>query len=109
MAEEHTAPIVQVAFGNGKWWSIPREMSRQIYEKYINGEDAVYTWDWGEGHAGSWMPNGEKTTIDRYKVDFVNRVQTNIDDHTKRSIGIAWVRPQDVVPQYTGELPTTQT
>ena len=26
-AEEHKVPIVEVAFKNGQWWSIPQEMS----------------------------------------------------------------------------------
>ena len=30
-AEEHMkVPIVEVAFGHGKWWSIPQEMFAQI-------------------------------------------------------------------------------
>ena len=105
-AEEHTVPIVEVAFRHGLWWSLPQEMSGEIYEKYINGEDAVYTWDWGEGgRAGSWMPDGEVTRINRYRIDFVNFVQTNMDNQRKRSIRIVWVRSRDVVPQFTGEIP----
>ena len=105
-AEEHTVPIVEVAFRHGLWWSLPQEMFGEIYEKYINGEDAVYTWDWGEGgRAGSWMPDGEVTRINRYRIDFVNFVQTNMDNQRKRSIRIVWVRSRDVVPQFTGEIP----
>ena len=33
-ATEHmTAPIVEVALGYWKWWSIPQEMSALLYEK----------------------------------------------------------------------------
>ena len=46
-ATEHHIPIVEVAFRSGTWWSIPAELSRQLYEKYISGQDAGYTWDWG--------------------------------------------------------------
>ena len=107
-AEEHMkVPIVEVAFGHGKWWSIPQEMSAEIYDKYVNGQDAGYTWDWGEGgRAGSWKPDGDETTINRYVIDFATGVQTNLDNQRKRSIRIIWVRPQDVVPQFTGQLPT---
>ena len=106
-AEEHMkVPIVEVAFRDGKWWSIPQEMSAELYDKYINGEDAGYTWDWGAGgRAGSWMPDGELTSINRYVIDFANGVQTNLDNQRKRSIRIIWVRPRDVVPQLTGEIP----
>ena len=106
MAEEHTVPIVEVAFRHGLWWSLPQETSAEIYEKYINGEDAVYTYDWGEGgRAGSWMPDGHDTSINRYMIDFASGVQTNIDNQRKRSIRLIWIRPEDVVPQFTGEVP----
>ena len=45
---EAMVPIFQVAFRNGMWWSIPADMSQQLYQKYMNNEDAVYTWDWGK-------------------------------------------------------------
>ena len=102
-------PIVKVAYEYDKWWSIPQEMSAQLYDKYVNGQDAVYTWDWGEGgRTGSWKPEGEETHINRYVIDFVTGVQTNLDNQRKRSIRIIWVRRQDVVPQFTGQLPTTE-
>ena len=105
-AEYMTVPIVEVAFPHNKWWSIPQEMSAQLYDKYVNGQDAGYTWDWGEGgRAGSWKPDGELTSINRYVIDFANGVQTNLDNQRKRSIRIIWVRPRDVVPQFTGEIP----
>ena len=109
-ATEHMkVPIVEVAFRDGTWWSIPQEMSAQLYDKYINGEDAGYTWDWGEGgRAGSWKPDGEVTSINRYVIDFATGVQTNTDNQRKRSIRIIWVRPQDVVPQFTGQLSKRQ-
>ena len=69
----------------------------------------MYTYDWGEGgRTGSWSPGGESTHINCYRIDFVARVQTNLDNQRKRSIRIVWVRPQDVTPQHSGQLPTTQ-
>ena len=47
----------------------------------------------------------EVTSINRYVIDFATGVQTNLDNQRKRSIRIIWVRPQDVVPQFTGEVP----
>ena len=106
---EHSVPIVEVAYNDGKWWSIPPAMSAQLYEKHTRNEDAIYTWDWGEnGRTGAWSPDGEDTKISRYKIDFVAGVQTNIDNNRKRSIRIVWVRPQDVTAQFTGQLPTTE-
>ena len=104
-ATEHV-PIVEVAFAHGKWWSIPQDMSAQLYEKYANDEDAGYTWDWGEGgRPGYLAPNGELTSINCYTIDFVNRVQTNLDSQSKRSIRVVWVRPQDVEARFVGKLP----
>ena len=99
-------PIIEVAFKSGHWWSIPQDMSAQLYAKHMQGEDGGYTWDWGEdGRAGSWRPEGFDTSINRYRIDFVSRIQTNIDNGRKRSIRIVWVHPQDLVPQFTGQLP----
>ena len=67
-------PVVEVAFRN-TWWSIPRPMSQELYAKYVAGEDAVYTWDWEETRPGSWVLNGEATSISRYIIDFQTMVQ----------------------------------
>ena len=103
-------PIIEVAFlKNGQWWSIPQKMSAQLYTKHVQGEDASYIWDWGEGgRVGSWRPDGQGTGINRYVIDFVNLIQTNIGNKRKRSIRIVWVRPQDIVPQFTGQLPADE-
>ena len=104
-----TVPIIEVAFKNDTWWSIPQAMSAQLYAKHAQGEDAGYTWDWGEdGRTGSWAPGGEETSINRYIIDFVSCIQTNIDNGRKRSIRVVWVRPQDIVPQFTGQLPANE-
>ena len=34
-------PIIEVAFKNNMRWSMPAEMSAQIYQKYLNGEEVV--------------------------------------------------------------------
>ena len=103
-----TVPIIEVAFGHGKWWSIPQEMSAQLYEQHLNDQDAGYTWDWGEGgRDGSWAPDGETTKINRYVIDFINGVQTNVDNQRRRSIRIIWVRPQDAEARFTSDLPET--
>ena len=47
-------PIIEVAFPNGMWWSIPQEMSQQLYANFAAGKDAGYTWDWGDTRMGSY-------------------------------------------------------
>ena len=68
-------PIIEVAFSKGMWWSIPQEMSAGLFEKFKAGQDAGYTWDWGDSRKGSWQPDGEDTSINRYMIDFVRKQQ----------------------------------
>ena len=97
--------IFEVAFRHGMWWSIPAEMSQQIYHKYTNNEDAVYTWDWGDARAGSWQPDGEETSINRYMIDFQAWEQRNIDNDRRRSVRLVWVTAVAVDPKWTGQKP----
>ena len=53
-AQPGKVPVIEVAFNNGMWWSIPSEMSQALYEKHLQGEqDIGYTWDWGAHRTGS--------------------------------------------------------
>ena len=97
-------PIIEVAFKDNMWWSIPECDSRVLYEKMEHGgEDGVYIWNWGEKRIGSWAPEGQATNISRYVLDYMQRCQHNIDSHSIRSMRVAWVRPADVTPRWTGE------
>ena len=76
------------------WWSIPQQMSAELYAKFEAGQDAGYTWDLGDSREGSWRPDGENTSINRYTIDFRSKQQTNIDNLltylTSRGIGADW-------------------
>ena len=104
-AVQPAVPIFEVAFQKGMWWSIPAEMSQAIYEKYMNNEDAGYTWDWGSSRAGSWQPDGEETSINRYMIDFRTWEQRNLDNDRRRSVRLVWVAPERVDPIWAGEFP----
>jgi len=91
------------------WWSIPAEMSQQIYDKYTNQEDAGYTWDWGDARAGSWQPDGEETSINRYMIDFEAWEQRNLDNDRRRSVRLVWVTAGMVDPKWTGQQPGKKT
>ena len=41
-------PIVEVAFRNDMWWSMPQELSQQLIARMTAGENAVYTWNWAK-------------------------------------------------------------
>ena len=102
---EAMVPIFQVAFRNGMWWSIPADMSQQLYQKYMNNEDAVYTWGWGKKRAGSWQPNGEETSITRYIIDFQAWEQRNLDNGRRRSVRLVWLATESFEPKWTGQIP----
>ncbi len=104
---EPRIPIFEVAFRHGMWWSIPAEMSQEIYHKYTNQENAVYTWDWGDARAGSWQPDGEETSINRYMIDFEAWEQRNLDNDRRRSVRLVWVTAEMVDPKWTGQQPRT--
>ena len=99
-------PIVEVAFRNDMWWSMPQELSQQLIARMTAGENAVYTWNWGEnGRIGSWAPDGQTTSINRYMHDFELMLQRNIDNGRQRSIRIVYVRDEDVTARCTSQLP----
>ena len=96
-------PIIEVAFKNGLWWSIPEAASRDLYEELEQGLDAGYIWDWREPMTESWVNECEATNISRYVIYYMQKCQHNIDSHSIRSMRVAWVRPADVTPRWTGE------
>ena len=105
-------PVIEVAFENNTWWSLPRDVSQNILELHSQGQDAIYTWDWEKNRPGSWMPegpDGPHSTINRYRVDLINMLQTNIDNGRKRSVRVAWVRADHAEPRWTGQIPRDQT
>ena len=85
---------------------MPQQLSAALYAKCEAGEDAGYTWDWGDSRPGSWKPDGEKTSINRYVIDFVHKRQRNIDNGRMRSIRVVWILEEDETPHWSGQLPS---
>ena len=79
-------------------------MSQALYEKYTNNEDAGYTWDWGDTRTGSFVLDGEETSINRYVIDFLAWEQRNIDNDRRRSVRLVWMSAESVIPKCTGEI-----
>ena len=99
-AQPGKVPIIEVAFNNDMWWSIPQVMSQGLYEKYLHGEqDIGYTWDWGERRTGSYVHDGQDTSINRYILDFDAREQRNLDNGRRRKIRVVWVDYADLAPR----------
>ena len=106
-AVQPAVPIFEVVFKKGMWWSIPAEMSQRMYEHYQKNEDAGYTWDLGNSRYGSWAPEGELTSINRYVIDFNTWEQRNLDNDRRRSVRLVWVAAERVDPIWTGEITDT--
>ena len=105
-AQPGKVPIIEVAFNNDMWWSIPQVMSQGLWEKYLRGEEDIgYTWDWGERRTGSYVHDGQDTSINRYILDFDAREQRNLDNGRRRTIRVVWVNHADVAPRWTGQIP----
>jgi len=98
-------PIIEVAFRNNMWWSIPANISAELYAQFQAGNDAVYTYDWGDQRQGSWRPDNEDTTINRYHIDFTTMTQKNIDNGRLRTVRIVWAADVSTHPQWTGQIP----
>ena len=71
----------------------------------MSGENAGYTWDWGDSRKGSWQPDDERTSINRNVIDFRAMEKTNIDNSRKRCVRIVWTAIAIIPPQWSGEIP----
>ena len=83
---------------------MPAETSAQIYQKYLNGEDVVYTWDWGASRPGSFAPAGEQTSINSYMIDFQTWEQVNIDNGRRRSVRLVFLHRGKADAEWNGQI-----
>ena len=103
--QEPLVPLIEVGYGGEFWWQVPFEKSQEMLELMRRGQNAGYHYDWGDARDGSYRPEGERTSINRYEVDWASMTQTNVDNDRKRSIRIVYVRGQDLTARDTGYLP----
>ena len=87
------------------WWSIPPDVSAAMFALFAAGQDAVFTWNWGESRLGSWSPDGQNTNINRYKIYFERKLQKNLDNGRLRTIRVIWIDAEDATPEWTGQIP----
>ena len=86
--QESCVPIFEVAFDKSMWWSMPEDLSMQLYEKFKANENATYTW----GHRD-------------YELDFAAMEQRNIANDRRRSLRLIWLSREEVAPSWTGQIP----
>ena len=86
--------LIEIEFGNGMWWTMPSDLSTPILTEWQNGSTEVaYVWEWENTRAGSYQPDGETTSINRYILDFTTMMQRNIDnDRTRKARIVRIVR-----------------
>ena len=85
----------------------PHIYRKSCYKKHENDEDVVYCWDLGNARYGSFEIDGERTSIDRYQIDFSTWEQRNLDNNRRRSVRLVWVPTERVDPIWIGEIPNT--
>ena len=81
-------PIVEVAFENSMWWSLPADISYDLFDAALRGDEARYTW-----HNRS------------YKIDFETMEQENTENGRRRSVRLLWLEASNVEANWTGQLP----
>ena len=101
--------VVQVAFKHGMWWSMPQSLSDQILDQVRAGNEEVsYVWDWEDTRTGSFKLDDQETSYNRYIINSAQMKQTNTDNGRQRSIRIIQIRPEELNPPFTGELPAAR-
>lgn len=98
-------PILEVAFNNDMWWSMPKQLSQQLFDEYAAGRNVSFMWDWGGTRSGSFSPGGHETPYNRYTIDFAQMIQTNSDNSRKRSVRWIWICENDLAPVWSGQIP----
>ena len=83
---------IHVEFKNGMWWAMPHYLCDPILEQWRNGAQEVsFIWDWNNTRQGSYQPDGEVTSINRYIIDFSTMLQRNIDNHRTRKVKLVCI------------------
>tara|TARA_B100000780_G_C21058589_1_gene425413 strand:+ start:203 stop:682 length:480 start_codon:yes stop_codon:yes gene_type:complete len=83
---------IHVDFNKGMWWAMPHELSDSILEQWTSGAQQVsFIWDWQATRKGSYQPDGEDTSINRYIIDFDTMHQRNMDNDRTRRVKVVCV------------------
>jgi hypothetical protein len=79
----------QVAWSDNFWWEMPYAVSMQLlYAYHQNYPTAMYYWERPAEQKGTYAPNGETTSINRYMIVFETMTQINLDTNKMRPIKI---------------------
>ena len=80
-------PIIEVAFGEGMYWSMPSDLTAQVYHQMcqpvVAQWDLGYTWEWGK--------DGEVPSCNSYIIDIETMTQRNVNPLVRRDLRVVWV------------------
>ncbi len=83
---------IEVEFKNDMWWTMPPGLSTGILSARYDGfQEVAFIWNWGDVRDGSFRPDGETTSINRYIIDFTSMYQRNIDNNRTRKVRVVHV------------------
>ena len=84
--------LIEVEFNRGMWWTMPSVLSTPILTEWYSGATEVsFVWDWGNDREGSYRPDGEATSINRYILNFNTMMQRNIDNDRARNARVVHI------------------
>ena len=106
MTVQDMTPIIEVERkeGSGEWWSMPLELSSELYQAYEKklATEFTFVWDWqdprwgGSGKTqGSYEVDGETTNYSRYSLCFNTMTQKNLDSGRVRRFRVVFMKPGD--------------
>ena len=70
------------------WWSLPADISHDLFHAALRGDEARYTWD-----------------NRSYKIDFETMGQENTENGRRRSVRLLGLEASNVEARWTGQLP----
>ena len=91
---ENLVPIFEVVHADGMLWSLPRELSKEIYDNTYGAQQTRFT---------RYMENNGEFQAYLFDVEAMEYI--NIDDAHQGSLRLAWVNPGENRPSFTGQIP----
>ena len=88
-------PIFEIMYADGMLWSLPEELSKEIYENTY-GAQRTKTTQYTEYKKGKF---------EAYIFDVEKMRCENIDSDHEGPLRLAWVKPEELTASFTGQIP----
>jgi hypothetical protein len=92
--ETHLVPIFEIMYADGMLWSLPQELSNEIYENTY-------------GAQSNWIVKEveSKGQFQAYIFDMEKMEYINIEADHQGPLRLAWISPGELTPSFTGQVP----